>query len=510
MPASCRLAALAITMVALAPVTALAMDDFITPSSSAPTALKLCGETGDKIKTADCKQAGYDKLVAKIDKAFNTAVAKTSANIKPLLKRDQAWFNEVVLSAADTVPQSDDFDEKEGFGQTLAQRVTALEAIAGGFGRPGLAGTWANAFGSIVVTPTVAGAYRLAVDMRAVYGSGSDHVRDCKLGALVKPSGAWLAGEVLRDEAKPAATADDKRATSAEPKKAPTIKIRRQGETLRVVVVDHEWSDMNRPSCEYMWQVTGSYFASGKPDPAASDKADISFVAPSFDCTRPETATEEEICSDPDLADNDQRMNRAWKALLPRLDETTRRALMEDQRGWVKAQAWQYPIFLHPAWEKLTSDMHFTADARDHVDSLQRERIALLEGFDEKRSGLVGVWLAYNAILKITAADDGSLKAVGWKWEQGNWKAGCDYDMTGKMVGGAFRSDDKGKNPDTLERDHAMLIVNHLDDVFAKKRSGEAGIDEMKCKRSMAASSTARLFPARASPDINDFGSSIR
>jgi len=56
------------------------------------------------------------------------------------------------------------------------------------------------------------------------------------------------------------------------------------------------------------------------------------------------------------------------------------------------------------------------------------------------------------------------------------------------MVGGAFRSDEKGKNPDTLP----MLIVNRLDDAFAKKRSGEAGIDEMKCKRSMAASARTK------------------
>jgi uncharacterized protein YecT (DUF1311 family) len=507
MSASHRLAAFAVVLSALMPVTVHAMDDYIAPSSSAPTAIKLCGGAdGDKIKTADCKQAGYDKQVAQIDKAFNAAIAKTPANIKPLLKRDQAWFNEVVLNAADSVPQSDDFDEKEGFGETLARRATTLESVAGGFGRPGFAGTWANAFGSIVVTPAENGAYRLAVDTRAVYGTGSDRRRECKVGALVKPSGTWLTGEVLPDEAKPAATAN----SNAEPKKPPAIKIRRQGETLRVVLVNHAWNDDDRPSCQYMWQVTASYFASGKQDAATSDKADTAFVAPTFDCTRPETATEEEICSDPDLADNDQRLNRAWKALLPRLDETTRRALMEDQRGWVHAQAWQYPTFLHPAWEKLTSDMHFTADARDHVDSLQRERIALLDGFDDKRSGLAGVWLAHNAIIKITVDQDGSLTGQGWKWEQGDWKAGCDYEIYGKMVGGAFRSDDKGKNPDTLERDHAMLIVNRLDDAFAKKRSGETGADEMKCKRTMSASSTARLFPARASPDINDFGRSIR
>jgi uncharacterized protein YecT (DUF1311 family) len=507
MSASRRLAALAVAISALIPVAASAMDDFIAASSSAPTAIKLCGNGNDRIKTAACKEAGYDKQVAQIDKAFNAALAKTPANIRPLLKRDQAWFNEIILEAADTLPQSDDFDEKESFGETLGQRVTTLQGIASGFGRPGLAGRWANAFGSVVVMPTEDGAYRLAIETRAIYGSGSERRRECKVSARVKPgSGAWLTGEVLPDENRPAKAADDK----SEPKTPPTIKIRRLGETLRVVVAGQAWNEGDRPSCQYMWQITASYFASGKPDPAATDKADTTFVAPTSDCARPETATDEEICSDPDLADNDQRLNRAWKALLPRLDDATRRALMEDQRGWVRTQAWQYPEFLHPAWEKLTSLMHFTADARDRLDKLQRERIALLEGFDDKRSGVAGVWLAYNAIIKVTADADGSLSAQGWKWDQGNWKAGCDYDMTGKLVGGVFRADDKGKNPDTLERDHATLIVNRLDDTFAKKRSGENAVDEMKCKRSPSNSSTARLFPARPSPDINDFGNSIR
>jgi hypothetical protein len=34
--------------------------------------------------------------------------------------------------------------------------------------------------------------------------------------------------------------------------------------------------------------------------------------------------------------------------------------------------------------------MHLAANARDKLDRLQRERIALLEGFDDKRSGLEG------------------------------------------------------------------------------------------------------------------------
>jgi len=103
------------------------------------------------------------------------------------------------------------------------------------------------------------------------------------------------------------------------------------------------------------------------------------------------------------------------------------------------------------------------------------------------------------------------VKATGWKWDQGDWKAGCDYEMTGKMVGGGFRADQQRKNPDTLERDHGMLIVNRLDDVFAQKRTGtDDSDDEEKCKRRLDNSSTARLFPARPSPEIDNFKGSIR
>jgi uncharacterized protein YecT (DUF1311 family) len=308
-----RLTALALALSVLTPVATYAMDDFIVASSSAPTAIKLCGDADDHpIKPATCKQAGYDTLVAGIDKAFDAALAKTPATIRPLLKRDQAWFNEIILSAAESVPQSDDADERAGFTETLRQRTTTLEAIGNGFGRPGYAGGWVNAFGGLVVTPAEGGAYRVAIETRAVYGSGNDHVRHCKVNALVKSaSEGWLTGMILPDETKPA------------PAKSPSIKIRRQGETLRVVVSGQDWSESNRPDCEYMWQLTASYFASGKPD-TVIDKADTTLVVPTFDCTRPETASDEEICADPDLADNDQRLNRAWKALLPRLDKATR------------------------------------------------------------------------------------------------------------------------------------------------------------------------------------------
>ncbi|WP_420966100.1 lysozyme inhibitor LprI family protein [Bradyrhizobium sp. B120] len=511
MPCSPRLAAAVAAILVLAPGASAAMDDFLRASSSAPTAISLCGAGGDaRIKTADCKKAGTDKLVAQIDKAFDAALPKLPANVKPLLKRDQAWFNEMIIDAAEVLADTDEDELKAGFAATLRRRAAALEGIASG--RPGLSGNWVNAFGHLTLTPTEGGAYRLAADLRGDYGG--DRRRTCKLTADLKPSGtAWLSGPVVIEvETPPDKPKTDVATDAAASSKPPSIKLRRQGETLRVVgtIDDEEFDGLN--DCSSMWQVTGSYFAAGKD--AASDKADTAFVAPTFDCSRPETATDEEICADPDLADNDQRLNRAWKALQPRLDEATRRALIEDQRNWVKSQTEQYPEFLHPAWNKQSSQVHFTVDARDHVNGLQRERLALLEGFDDKRSGLAGIWLAYNAVIKVTVEKDGTLKAAGWKWDQGDWKAGCDYEMTGKITGGAFRSDEQRKNPDTLERDHAMLIVNRQDDAFARKRTGKDGsedsADEAKCKRRLDNSSTARLFPARPSPDIDNFKGSIR
>ena len=508
-----RLATLAVALSALAPASASAMR-ILRPSSSKPMPIKLCGETdADRIKTASAR-SGYDKLVAQIDKAFDAVLPKTPANVRPLLKRDQAWFNEMILEAADLVVEMDDGDIRAGFAETLQSRAAALESMTDGIGRTGFTGRWTNAFGGIVVTPVEADAYRLADDNRVNYGS--DRHAACTVGALVKPAaGAWLAGRLLPDEAALAKASVEGKATAdakSEPKKPPAIRMRRQGETLRVAIVAGD-EGYDLPGCESVEQITASYFPAASPKPRP-DKADTNFVTPTFDCTDPKTATEEEICADPDLADNDQRLNRAWKALQPRLDDVTRRALTEDQRNWAKAQAAQFPQFLHPAWEKRTSQMHYTTDARDHLNGLQRERIALLEGFDDKRAGLPASGLPKR--------DHQDHRERGWHPDQsglevgqGDWKAGCDYAMTGKVVNGAFRSDEKRKNPDTLKRVHATLIANRLDDAFAKKRwkmdgTADETADEAKCKRNSSNSSTARLFPARPSPDIDNLGGSIR
>ena len=202
--------------------------------------------------------------------------------------------------------------------------------------------------------------------------------------------------------------------------------------------------------------MTGNYFAIGTT-PAANGHS-APFVAPTFDCAHPATESDEEICADPDLAANDVRLNHAWKRLLPRLDAATRRLLTEDQRAWAKSQPGRYSSMLHPAWAKQTNFVHWTALAHGNLAQLQRERIAMLEGYDENRRGYEGEWRSYNANLSVTREKNGKLSADGNKWFEDDYKGGCDDEFKGTADGDVFHPDDKSKNPDTMERDHGTLI----------------------------------------------------
>jgi len=507
MSASYRLAALAISAILLAPPGANAMDETLRASSRGPTLLAMCGDDGI-IDAAGCKDRPYGALADKMEAALQAQLAKAPANVRPLLKRDQAWFDEIVINAAQSMPKSDNAGNQDALVAMLRQRTATLETIGPGFGRSGFTGRWVSAFGSVTVTPAASGTYRLAIDLHAAYGADEDQILDCRATTLLSPAaGGWLTGSIRGDDK----SADDN-ASVSDDKSEPTIRMRRQGETLRIVASFGD--NTKRLGCGNVGQITASYFASGKAgNHAAAGKADTSFVTPTLDCARPYTASDEEICADPDLAENDQRLNRAWKALLPRLDDATRRALTEDQRNWITAQTGQYPQSLHPGRDKTSWFMHFTVDARDQLDRLQRQRIALLEGFDDKRSGLEGLWLSYTAVLKVTLTGDGGIKAKGQKWDREDWKTVCDFDIKGKIAGGVFRSDQTRTNPDTLERDHATLIVNRQDDVFAQKRiqpDGGGANDEPKCTRRLDNSSTARLFPVRPSPDFDNLVGSTR
>jgi hypothetical protein len=148
----------------LTPVTCHAMEDYLRATSGAAVKMTLCGEANDNgsgIKSTTCAEKGYDKLVTVIDKSFDAALAKAPLNIRPLLKRDEAWFNEMILQAAEAVQQADEAELSDNFVATLRQRRAALDEMAGGFGRSGLSGKWVNAFGSLTISPDANGARRI-------------------------------------------------------------------------------------------------------------------------------------------------------------------------------------------------------------------------------------------------------------------------------------------------------------------------------------------------------------
>src|SRR6516225_8146261 len=94
-----RLLALLAALILGCPTGAGAMDDFVRASSSGPTLLRLCGKDGPASE-ATCKAQPYDALAGRMEDALKAALAKAPATTRPLLKRDQAWFNEMLANIA--------------------------------------------------------------------------------------------------------------------------------------------------------------------------------------------------------------------------------------------------------------------------------------------------------------------------------------------------------------------------------------------------------------------------
>ncbi len=509
-----------------------ALELYLRAESLKPTGMMLCPPDSEASKREECTSGRLGELARRTATAFAQALARARPLTAPLLKRDQVWFKDIADQHAEAFDVDPDSTDPSKQSAMLMRRVEGLEAITAGLGRPaGLEGRWLNVFGSVAVTIGPGGVLRVAVDTASDYGRGEEGRLACRATAeLTLGADGWASGEVVPVDRATAAAGEGERtpasagSPAAAPASKPVLRIRQQGETLRVVAGDdsRDLADSRLVGCNAINQLTGSYFPAGAepapralPDrtPAAPVRPSPPFTAPSFDCSAPQSATDEEVCADPVLAENDRRLNAAWSAQWTKLDATMRRLLIEDQRGWVGSLSRQYPQFLHPAWDKQRSSMHFTALGRDKVARLQRERIAVLEGLEPKRQGLLGLWVSHTAILHVRAGAEGGIEAAGWKWEQGDWKAGCEYEMRGKVVRGAFVAGDRRVNPDTLERDGATLIVNRQDDAFSKRRTmkdGEIVPDEHKCRRNITLSSTVRLFPVRPSPDVDNLGGSIR
>ena len=362
------------------------MDEWVRAIGGGPTRLKLCGTDDAPVTPAACKEAGVD-VATQIKRRCRQRLpgarqCQAAAEARSgLVRRNR-------VSAAESVPQSDDDEAQEALPQACASGSPCCKGSLADSAVP----EW-RALGECVPATSwsrpPAAAPIIAIEDALGLAPATRPAPGMPGQRAVAPRPQRLADGENNPRGQQAGA--NGRRCQIRARQDTLIRIRRHGETP-VVADDREWQETELAGCTDSGQITASYFATGKASADATPgAADTSFVAPSFDCARPATASEEEICADPDLAGNDVKLNRAWKALLPRLDEVTRRALTEDQRGYVRAQSHQYPQFLHPAWEKQTSQMHYTGEGRDKLYRMQLERIALLEGFDESRSGFAGV-----------------------------------------------------------------------------------------------------------------------
>lgn len=243
--------------------------------------------------------------------------------------------------------------------------------------------------------------------------------------------------------------------------------------------------------------LTGSFFPSG---PASAPGNAARVIAPSFDCAKAENADEEEICADPDLAQADRDIARIYAETMRRLDRKFTDYLRTDQRGWAADNASDYLANLQPGSDKAQSTVHHTSVARRQLFLRQQERMLMLANLDEKRKGLEGYWLGYDAALSITAGKRaGTLHAQGGIWDVEDYKSHCDFAADGKIENGTFKTDDEFPK---LTREAGTLMV----DVEGAGKSE----DEPPGYCSRMRSPNARLFPVKAGSGVEEIGKQLR
>ena len=436
------------------------------------------------------KTACDDAELVRLDKAADVALARALASADPLtallLKRDQRWFADTLGNVDSLGIDGADGRERKRIADALMRRLAALEGIRSPGGE--LTGSWTNTFNDVTVESADGGALRVTIAPRAVYASADD-VAGCSAKAeLKREDDGWFSGAAINTTEGADAPVDNN------PFK---LRLRLQGNTLRVVLPHDEQDSF----CARPEQLTGTYFAIGTLSATAPANvkaaAAVTPVKPSFDCATAKNLDEEEICADPVLAKADADIARAYGDLLKRVDATLAGHLRNDQRAWVKANPIAFDAQVNPAWNKESSHVHHTGNAREELALRLHERLEMLTNLDTARKGVAGFWLAHNAFVNILPDEEkkgGAMHASGIKWESGDYKSHCDFEADGRIVNGTFKT--AGSFPD-LARDGGTLVIG------AKEREPPDYCSRMK-------TSKARLFPVKTGARIDTSDGRIR
>ena len=227
--------------------------------------------------------------------------------------------------------------------QPLRRRAAALDGDRAGLAVRACRATGSTPSAASPLTPAEGGAYRLAAETcAATMARDSEPAANLQAERRpVKPAGdgGWSSGlRAARGGRSPPTSPNRDDGADGLPPSRPSLKLRRQGETLRIVgtIDDAEFGGLERrPSCEYVADHR-KLFSQRQTGRGAATRPTPAFMAPTFDCAPAQHGERRGNLRRPLSCRQDQRLNRAWKTLLSRLDEATRRALTEDQRNWVR------------------------------------------------------------------------------------------------------------------------------------------------------------------------------
>ena len=425
------------------------------------------GSRIDPPECADRELLGLDKAV---DARFDAVVAKADPLTALLLRRDQAWFGEIVTRGFTRKYEGADDPVRLRLMDTLARRLETLNAINPRALAAGPAGTWGNALATVTVRAAGTDALQVTLAAKLAYEERNDTLT-CEVGGMFKQDGSdWFVGELASQEVAGARS-----------------RLRLQGNTLRIVSCRRRRSSRLRRRCVDHRQLfpDGPRRCPARPPPSRRAQSHRRSGVP-----RHRMPTRRRSAPIPNSRHATPRSPAFTAETMRRLEPRLAARLRADQRAFVKDNPTAYAASLHPAAAKRSSMLHHTDDAREELRLRLDERFAMLANLDEKRKGIAGLWEAYNAALTVVPADDktdGTATAQGFKWETGDYKSRCDFRSAGRIERGVFKAADAFP---TLTRDGAMLVLSAAD--RDDKPASEA---PDYCNR--LPSAKARLFPVR-------------
>ena len=101
-------------VLALGLAPAQAADEFTKARSRTATAIELCDPNVSTHTLPGCKDGVLNDLTRRLETTLKATLAKAGPTTAPLLKRDQAWFRDMLASAAEYDVPDTDADEAAG------------------------------------------------------------------------------------------------------------------------------------------------------------------------------------------------------------------------------------------------------------------------------------------------------------------------------------------------------------------------------------------------------------